>query len=90
MGNNKSNPETSQSDDADLTIINNQDVHTEFHLGQEQKWWIIIIIVLLQLVVTIHKLVAKMERRKAIRRMAMSMANLSEVVVNNPRACDEK
>lgn len=81
MGNQKSSPAVKQSGDGEVTIINNQDIHTEFHIGHETKLLIIIAIVSLQLVITIYKFVAKRERRQAAQRMAKSVANLAEVTV---------
>ncbi|KXJ30261.1 hypothetical protein RP20_CCG006367 [Aedes albopictus] len=81
MGNQKSSPAIKQSGDGDLTIINNQELHTEFHIGHDEKLLIIIILVSIQLVVMLYKLISKRERRRAANRIAKSMANLTEVTV---------
>lgn len=81
MGNQKSSPAIKQSGDGDLTIINNQELHTGFHIGHDEKLLIIIILVSIQLVVMLYKLISKRERRRAANRIAKSMANLTEVTV---------
>lgn len=67
--------------DGNTTIINNQEVHTEFLEGHQEKLWIIITRVSLQLAVMLYKYIAKRERRRAANRIAKSMANLTEVTV---------
>lgn len=80
MGNKKSSPKTEQSGDSDVNIINTQDFHTELHLDHELKLWVIIFLISLQLAVTVYKVIAKRERKKAARMMARSIAHLNEVV----------
>lgn len=79
MGNQKSSPKVSQEGDHDLTIINTQEVHTDFFLSHELKLNIIIGLLILQLVLALYKMLVKREKRRATRIAAKSLANLNEV-----------
>ncbi|KXJ30248.1 hypothetical protein RP20_CCG002782 [Aedes albopictus] len=79
MGNQKSNPKTEQNGDSDITIINNQDQHTEMLLAHEWKIVVILVIVGLQLAVTLYVLFMKREKRRASKIAARSIAALNQV-----------
>lgn len=54
MGNEKSSPKVEQEGDHDLTIINTQEVHTDFHLSHELKLNLILGLLVLQLALTLY------------------------------------
>jgi heme/copper-type cytochrome/quinol oxidase subunit 4 len=80
MGNQKSSPKVNQEGDHDLTIINTQEVHTDFHLSHELKLNIILGLLVVQLVLALYKTLVKRERKRATRIAAKSIANLNEVI----------
>lgn len=69
-----------QEGDHDLTIINTQEVHTDFHLSHDIKLNIIIGLMALQLVLALYRTIVKRERKRANKIAAKSLANLNEVI----------
>lgn len=78
MGNLKSKV-VNQDDDHDLTIINTQEVHTDFHISHELKLNIIGLLVL-QVLLTLYKLLVKRERKRANKLSVRSVADLKDVL----------
>lgn len=82
MGNTKSSPENNQDGDLNVNIVNTQEQHTNLHLDHEQKLWLITVIVIIQLALTIYKLITKRARKRAVKSVSRSMANLAEVITD--------
>lgn len=78
MGNEKSSPSVNEQGDGDLTIINNQETHTELHQAHEFKLWLIVIMVAIMLTIQIYKIIAKHEQKKVMQK-AKSVAALDIV-----------
>lgn len=78
MGKSASKPSASVSGDKDLTIINNQEIHRDFHEDHALKLNIILVLVTIQLVFVIYKIWYKRIQKKTILRVK-SMADLDKV-----------
>lgn len=78
MGNRKSKPSAEVNGDKDVTIINNQEVHSDYHEEHSVKLNIILVIVILQLMFVMYKVWHKRVQRKAFRK-AQSIADIDKV-----------
>lgn len=78
MGKGASKPSASVTGDKDLTIINNQEIHSDFHEDHALKLNIILVLVTIQLVFVIYKIWHKRIQKKTILKVK-SMADLDKV-----------
>ena len=68
----------SQSGDPQVTVIQNQEVHTQMHEDHEIKLWIILALLCILVLFKIQSVYKKRERKTAIK-AARSVAALSDV-----------
>lgn len=78
MGNRKSSPSAEIKGDKDLTIINTQELHSQFHEEHSVKITIILVIVTIQMLLAAYKVWHKRVRRNAIRKV-QSVADIEKV-----------
>lgn len=78
MGKQNSKPQQQVTGDKDVTIINNQELHSDFHEDHVLKLNIILAIVIVQLIIVLYKLWHRRVERKAIKKV-QSIADLAKV-----------
>lgn len=79
MGNSDSkDQEVKQIGDQQVTLIENQEIHTEFHNQHEWKLLVIMVAVLILLVLKIMKLLLKFCQKQAFK-TARSVATIQQV-----------
>lgn len=78
MGKSASKPSATVTGDKDLTIINNQEIHSDFHEDHELKLNIIIVLVIIQLVFVVYKIWHKKVQKKTMQKIK-SIADLDKV-----------
>lgn len=78
MGNRKSLPSAEITGDKDVTIINTQELHSQFHDEHLVKITIILVIVSVQMLMVAYKIWHKRVRRNAIKKV-QSIADREEV-----------
>lgn len=78
MGKSPSKVKTDLTDDKDVTVIVNQEIHSEYHEGHEWKLIIILAVVVLQFAFTLYRWHSKRVAKRAFLRARSSLAVLDK------------
>ena len=78
MGKSNSKPQADVTGDKDVTIINNQELHSDFHEDHAVKLNLILAIAIVQLIIVLYKMWHRRVERKAIKKV-QSIADLTKV-----------